>query len=316
MLTNSNSLLVSVIVPVYNVEPFLRQCLDSIIGQTYPNLEIILVDDGSTDNSGRICDEYGLADDRIKVVHKANGGLSSARNSGLSIANGDYIAFVDSDDWLDLNAFDLCNVHIVKQEYPDILMYGYRRVTPSETYDLVLSDPPADPKGALMRLVNTVEFIPSVWSRIFKRSLICNLNFFEGRVYEDVPFSLCAHMNARSFSYLPQTLYNYRSNVNSISYVMKENIIDLYCNLQDVLYIIKESDPKLIPIVNATRIRWLQAHYEEIKSRGLKPERFKPIFRDMRKFPFSYTNWKNFLARWAFIHFPNLYTRIKQLLRK
>ena len=92
--------LISVIVPVYNVESYLEKCIDSIIHQTYKNLEIILVDDGSTDNSGKICDVYKEKDSRIKVIHKQNRGLSSARNCGLEIAKGEYIGFVDGDDYI------------------------------------------------------------------------------------------------------------------------------------------------------------------------------------------------------------------------
>lgn len=91
---------VSVIVPIYNVEPYLKRAVDSIIDQTYSRLEIILVDDGSPDSCGKICDDYAKKDNRIKVIHKANGGLSDARNAGLDIATGDYIAFVDSDDYI------------------------------------------------------------------------------------------------------------------------------------------------------------------------------------------------------------------------
>lgn len=91
---------ISIIVPVYNVEPYLRQCLDSVVNQTYRNLEIILVDDGSPDNCGTICDEYAAKDKRIHVVHKENGGISSARNAGLAICKGDYISFIDSDDFV------------------------------------------------------------------------------------------------------------------------------------------------------------------------------------------------------------------------
>ena len=90
--------LVSIVVPIYNVEKYLKKCIDSIINQTYKNIEIILVDDGSTDNCGKICDEYTKTDNRIVVIHKKNGGLSDARNAGLDIAKGKYIAFVDSDD--------------------------------------------------------------------------------------------------------------------------------------------------------------------------------------------------------------------------
>lgn len=99
--------LISVIVPVYNVETYLQQCLNSIVGQTYSRLEIILVDDGSTDSSGLICDEYARRDSRIKVIHKQNAGQSSARNAGLDIALGNFISFVDSDDWIDLNLYQI-----------------------------------------------------------------------------------------------------------------------------------------------------------------------------------------------------------------
>lgn len=91
---------ISVIVPVYNVEKYLSRCIDSIISQTFSDFELILVDDGSTDSSGKICDEYGKKDGRVKVIHKRNGGLSSARNCGLENAKGNYICFVDSDDWI------------------------------------------------------------------------------------------------------------------------------------------------------------------------------------------------------------------------
>ena len=108
MIKDNQPHLISVIVPVYNVEKYLRQCLDSIINQTYRNLEIILVDDGSTDSSGIICDEYAQIDARIKVIHKENGGLSSARNAGLDVctSGGDFIAFVDSDDWLEPDMYE------------------------------------------------------------------------------------------------------------------------------------------------------------------------------------------------------------------
>ena len=98
--------LISVIIPIYKVEQYLRKCVDSVLLQTYANLEIILVDDGSPDNCGKICDEYAEKDSRIKVIHKTNGGLSSARNSGLDIAKGDYIGFIDSDDWIEPDMYE------------------------------------------------------------------------------------------------------------------------------------------------------------------------------------------------------------------
>ena len=102
-----DNVLVSVIVPVYNVEKYLNRCVDSLVQQTYHNLEIIMVDDGSKDNSGRICDLLAKQDKRIKVIHKLNGGLASARNAGIKKANGQYILFVDSDDWIELDTLSL-----------------------------------------------------------------------------------------------------------------------------------------------------------------------------------------------------------------
>lgn len=99
--------LVSVIVPVYNVEKYMRKCIDSIINQTYTNLEIILVDDGALDRSGEICDEYAQIDPRIKVLHKKNGGLASARNAGIKIATGEYISYIDSDDWVETEFIEM-----------------------------------------------------------------------------------------------------------------------------------------------------------------------------------------------------------------
>lgn len=117
---------ISVIVPVYNVEPYIRRCLDSLINQTYRNLEIILVDDGSTDRSGLICDEYALMDKRVQVIHKVNEGLVSSRQEGIQHATGEYATNVDSDDWIETDAYEF----VVKQletHYPDMLVLGYKK---------------------------------------------------------------------------------------------------------------------------------------------------------------------------------------------
>lgn len=117
-------MLISVIVPVYNVERYLRRCVSSIMEQTYGEIEIILVDDGSSDRSGAICDELAGQDARIRVMHKANGGVSSARNVGIEMANGEYLCFVDSDDWLDIDYFQKA-VPVLKRAQPKLLMNNY-----------------------------------------------------------------------------------------------------------------------------------------------------------------------------------------------
>ena len=113
---------VSVIVPVYKVEKYLHECVESILRQTYRELQIILVDDGSPDGSGAICDEYALCDDRITVIHGENGGLSAARNRGMALCEGEYVLFVDSDDWLEDNAIEVL-VNKAKADLLDILLY-------------------------------------------------------------------------------------------------------------------------------------------------------------------------------------------------
>lgn len=125
-MSNINTL-VSVIVPVYKVEKYLHRCIDSIINQTYKNLEIILVDDGSPDNCGKICDEYAEKDNRIKVIHKSNGGLSSARNAGLDVANGDYVYFVDSDDYIDTKLVE-DNLNLAIEHDADMVCFNYFEV--------------------------------------------------------------------------------------------------------------------------------------------------------------------------------------------
>ena len=119
-----NNDLVSIVVPIYNVQPYLEKCIKTIINQTYKNLDIILVDDGSTDNSGKIADEYKKIDKRITVIHKENGGLSDARNAGMQIARGDYICFIDSDDYVELNMIEQA-INMITSQKLDVIIWGF-----------------------------------------------------------------------------------------------------------------------------------------------------------------------------------------------
>ena len=121
-----NSIKISVIIPVYNVEKYIKKAIESVINQTYKNLEIILVDDGSTDNSGFICDEYANIDERITVIHKENGGIVSARKTGINLANGDYAVNLDPDDWIEATAYEQV-VKIIEERHPDIIAYGMKK---------------------------------------------------------------------------------------------------------------------------------------------------------------------------------------------
>ncbi len=179
--------MVSVIVPVYRVEDYLDKCIESIIGQVYSNLEIILVNDGSPDNCGEICDDYAKKDKRIKVVHKKNGGLSDARNYGIEVATGKYILFVDSDDWVELDtAGYLVDLALINSS--DIVTVTYAPVyegslpTPdSGTYRVRNLDPAEALSDALYGSDSTLH----AWGKLYKRSLFKNVRFPVGRLYED-----------------------------------------------------------------------------------------------------------------------------------
>lgn len=222
----NNNLLISVIVPIYNVEQYLSECVDSILNQTYTNLEIILVDDGSTDNSGEMCDEYALKDARIVVLHKKNGGLSDARNAGLSIAKGDYIGFVDSDDYIRNDMYEklynLCQKYDVKLACARWNFDGKGEFIPPEdsNEEIVLSA-----KELLINIFskNTKRFATiSVWDRLYHRSVIDGLLFPKGKNYEDQVYSVKAIINAGKCAYLNQTLYYYRVRNGSI---MQEKLL-------------------------------------------------------------------------------------------
>ena len=176
----------SVIVPVYKVEPYLRKCVDSIRAQTLQEIEIILVDDGSPDNCGKICDEYAAMDSRIRVVHKENDGLSSARNAGIAIAQADILGFVDSDDWCDADMFALLYRNML-QESADISVCG---LTMHAAGNTALTN---DPKYAVLSGADAMEFLyqlpignPTVWNKLYRKHLFDSIRFPEGKIYEDV----------------------------------------------------------------------------------------------------------------------------------
>ncbi|CAM5185029.1 putative glycosyltransferase EpsJ [Ureibacillus acetophenoni] len=169
---------VSIIVPIYNTELYLTDCVRSIINQTYQNLEVILVNDGSKDNSGIICDEFSKFDNRIKVIHKENGGVSSARNMGLDISTGDYIMFVDSDDWIENNAVDKL-INIQNQGNFDVVMFGayFEYTKQNKIVNFILRDEKyyelSKIKSILPSLIKE-EKINTLWNKLYKSSLIKN----------------------------------------------------------------------------------------------------------------------------------------------
>lgn len=204
--------LISVIVPVYNVEEYLVRCVDSIINQTYDNLEIILVDDGSTDMSGAMCDSFAEQDDRIKVIHKKNGGLSDARNAGLEIVTGDYIGYIDSDDWAEPDMFEMMITNCEKYD-SDVAVCRYSCVfkdfTSNESTDLILKMTRDEALETYICENTERPIYNSVWSKLFKRELVKDYRFPVGKKSEDIMYTTKAFCNMNSCVYIGKALYNY-----------------------------------------------------------------------------------------------------------
>lgn len=214
---------ISVIVPIYNVELYLPKCIESIINQTYKDLEIILVDDGSPDRCGEICDEYALQDARIKVIHKENGGLSDARNAGLDVANGQYVSFIDSDDFINENFYETLEDMIVRYN-ADIVQCEFLKVDEYEVYDFddvkELCDERVDlisSHSALDNLfnekyVNTVV----VWNKLYKRCLFKEIRYPKGKINEDEYTTYKVIFNAKKIAETNRAMYYYVQRPNSI----------------------------------------------------------------------------------------------------
>ncbi len=188
---------VSIVIPVYNVEKYLEECVDSVINQSYANLEIILVDDGATDSSGRMCDEYATVDPRIRVIHRQNGGLSAARNTGLDVATGEYIYFLDSDDYIEKDTVSSL-VEMCDSENADVVFFDasvfYTDCEPDEkmySYSRKKRYSTLNGKDTLVRLLNNDEYRTAVPLTFIKTNYLRsnNIRFCEGILHEDELFT-------------------------------------------------------------------------------------------------------------------------------
>lgn len=209
--------IVSVIIPVYNVELYLRTCIDSIVKQTYVELEIILVDDGSTDKSGLICDEYAKKDERIKVIHKKNGGLSDARNEGLKIATGEFVGFVDSDDWVEKDFFEKL-VNIMYRTKCDIAMCGIKMFWGDGTEQIMTAnqDKSMDNLEAMEAIVDESFIKQPVWYKLYRHNLVNGIMFEVGKIHEDAFWTYQIIARAKKVEIIKKPYYYYRQRKQSI----------------------------------------------------------------------------------------------------
>lgn len=212
--------LISVVIPVYNVESFLKRCLDSVLCQTYTNLEIIVVNDGSNDGSGTICDEYSEKDKRIRVIHQANGGLSAARNSGIKVATGEYITFIDSDDWIE-NGYIQYLYDLLKKYNADFSQCAFKYIDKEDDlYNNVTNTGKEyllNQEEALVDLLLTKHIISSAWGKLYKRIFFNTFTYPEGKLFEDVPVTYDIVLHSHKVVFGDRPYYNYFYNNESIS---------------------------------------------------------------------------------------------------
>lgn len=221
MKSNGFNELISIIVPIYNVEKYLGRCVDSLINQTYTNIEIILVDDGSPDNCPQLCDELAKTDDRIVVLHKPNGGLSDARNAGIAVAKGDFIGFVDSDDYISTDMYERLYSYISKTD-ADIAMCRYRRFSGEKCTDLTDS---STGKYIELSTSDTLtnmygmegEIYTVAWNKLYKRSAIGDIRYPVKKLNEDEFTTYKFMANAKKIVFTDDVLYYYFYNNNSIT---------------------------------------------------------------------------------------------------
>ena len=231
-------LLISVIIPAYNIEKYIGRCLDSLLKQTYKNLEIIVVDDGSTDDTAKIIDEYTYSYDNIKVIHKANSGVSATRNTGIDIAKGDYIGFVDGDDTVDDDMFETLIQNAINYN-ADISHCGYKMVFPSRTDyyyntgDIVIQDN----QEGLKDLLKADRVEPGLWNKIYKSSLFEDIRLNENIKYnEDLLANFYLFKKAKKSVFYDKCLYNYmiRKGSAATKQVSKNKIVDPVLVLEEI----------------------------------------------------------------------------------
>jgi len=252
--------LISVIVPVYNTEKYLNRCVDSIIAQTYKNIEVYLIDDGSNDNSGLICDEYQKKDNRIKVIHKENGGQGVARNVALDECSGEYIYFVDSDDWIEKNAIELM-LKSCKENNAQICVCGvnYYNGAYSRTKIIYQDEKIFSGEEILLEYLTTTNIGCTLWDKLYHKSLFDNVRFPNLRSTEDTYLMHTLLGKCKRAVYVPKALYvqyiRPGSTENSRFSLKKMALIDANLNLQKY---IETNHPSLYPVVKYKYINSLE----------------------------------------------------------
>ena len=272
--------LITVAVTCYNIKDYLKRSIESVCNQTYRNLEILLVDDGSTDGSGEVCDEYAKRDSRIRVIHKKNGGPSEARNMAIEQAKGNYVAFVDGDDWIDSNMYE--NMYLAIQKgNADLAVCSYKQVSVKHVQDTstdtILYFEQDEALESFIKEEEEVQIQNAAWNKLFKKELLKELRFPVGKLYEEIVFTTKLLHMAKKVVYLNQCYYNYV--VDRVGSIMNAGVnkriftdqIPLYYEKRKYLQSIERQD--LVNIHNFFFYKRMLLHYLELKK--TKPEDYK-----------------------------------------
>lgn len=245
--------MISVIIPIYNVDQYLSQCMQSVLSQSYKELEIILVDDGSTDKCPALCDEYEKKDARVRVIHKKNGGLSDARNVGMKMATGEWVYFVDSDDWLPQDAIQKL-FHFARENYCDVVQGGlyyayqnhllYRKASEKEQKQTVLGR-----NEAMRELIINDRVKNFAWGKLYKFDLLKDLPFPVGKYFEDSFWQHLVMDRVERYGIIDEPLYYYRQRGDSISGTPSNRLNDLLEGNRVRMSFIREKYPELLPLM-------------------------------------------------------------------
>ena len=206
--------LISVIMPVYNVEKYLPESIESVLNQDHRNLELILIDDGSTDGSGGICDAYALKDSRVRVIHQGNGGAAAAKNAGLRIASGTYLSFVDSDDYLQPNVYGYM-LNVLRENHADAVQFSFQDVYQSWKEPQILTPCVLNEREYLIRFTKDWT-CALLWNKLYKRSLFDGVFFEEGHKIDDEYFTYRGFLEPCKVIFDSTVIYNYRKRASSV----------------------------------------------------------------------------------------------------
>ncbi len=279
---NTDNELISIVIPIYKVEEYLKKCITSVLEQTYSNLEIILVDDGSPDNCGKICDEYAKKDERIKVIHKENGGLSDARNAGIIQATGNYITFIDSDDYVDENYVELLYTTLVSNE-ADISIASHRVLYNKKCIDKSTNENfCGKPELILEKILYDDGVDLSAWGKLYKINLFSKVKFPKGRLYEDSATTYQLIDMSKEIAVYSKPVYNYVIREESISNnKFSEKKLDLITSTKEMTDFIRNKYPDL---ENACNRRLMYAYLSTLTQLAKSEEKNKEIEIELKNY--------------------------------